>query len=153
MWLKARSMWTREAKPRLAASLALGRAGAAQALGDHLHHTERKVRSSSDEVEETLLVDYRDAAVGRRDRRGAARPLVDERHLAEDVRRVHALDRFSAYLDVDGTLDHSKHAIRARISLLENRLAFLVITNLRFATEKFECCHESVSLIPNLSGR
>jgi hypothetical protein len=40
------------------------------------------------------------------DRRGAARPLVDERHLAEDVRRVHALDRFSAYLDVDGTLDH-----------------------------------------------
>src|SRR6185295_1701944 len=66
--------------------------GIAQTLGGRRKERDAEARLGFDQIQEHVAVECQQRAVAVGDGIGGARRLVDQRHLAEDTARAHALD-------------------------------------------------------------
>jgi hypothetical protein len=95
-----------------------------QPPGQNAHDVEREMRRAADQKQKLLLGDRDELHVARRNRGGAARRRIDQRHLAENVVVGQRAEQPIAEADVDlAALNDEK--LRRRIAQLENDLAGL----------------------------
>src|SRR5262249_7124324 len=82
--------------------------------GEDGHDLQCEVRRLLDEKEEAATIDANHLAVGACDHLCAARLIVDETELPEDVARLERFDGRAGDLNLDGALTHDVHAIAGR---------------------------------------
>ena len=88
-------------------------------MSQNAHHPQREQRHVLDQEEELLFLDRRYSDVSQGDDGGAARALVDQRHLAKNAVPAQGFQATAAAPDLDLSADHDIELI-AVIAFIED---------------------------------